>query len=32
VVRAHVEDRFTHDRMVDAYEAIYESVLRSQQP
>jgi glycosyltransferase involved in cell wall biosynthesis len=29
-VRAHVEDRFTHQRMVDAYEAVYKSVLRSQ--
>jgi glycosyltransferase involved in cell wall biosynthesis len=26
-VRAHVEQRFTHDRMVDAYEAIYSSLL-----
>ena len=29
-VRAHVEGRFTHQRMVDAYQAVYESVLRSQ--
>ena len=28
-VRAHVEHRFTHDRMVDAYEAIYRQMQRA---
>lgn len=31
-VRAHVEQRFTHDRMVDEYEAIYSSLLKDQRP
>jgi glycosyltransferase involved in cell wall biosynthesis len=31
-VRAHVEDRFTQERMADGYQAVYDNVLRSQAP
>jgi len=29
MVRAHVEDRFNHQRMVEGYDAIYQSVLEN---
>ena len=32
VVRAHVENRFTHERMVDGYEAIYDHLRGNQRP
>jgi glycosyltransferase involved in cell wall biosynthesis len=31
-VRSHVERRFTHERMLSAYEAIYNDTIRSQRP